>query len=40
MNTMRILTAFPQKAAKNLLDREQSLDLDIERHHGKDGDSC
>jgi hypothetical protein len=36
--TVHILTAFPQKTAKNLLDREQSLDLDIERHHGEDGD--
>jgi hypothetical protein len=36
--TVGILTAFSQKAAKDLLNREQSLDLDIKKHHGKDGD--
>jgi hypothetical protein len=38
--TMRILMTFPLEAVKDLLDREQSLDLDIERHHGEDGHSC
>jgi hypothetical protein len=37
---MRILTAFPQEATEDLLDRERSLDLDIERHHGEDRHSC
>jgi hypothetical protein len=36
--TLHILTTFPQKTVKNLLDREQSLDLNIKRHHGEDGD--
>jgi hypothetical protein len=34
MATMRILVAFTQEAMKDLLDRKQSLDLNIERHHG------